>query len=567
MGHVSFESRKTGLRDTVVQSRWNSFEEEEALRVRDLLSYERVMDINPFEVGRRDLQARALFERRRRRIVALLRIEPFWDRTALSLSNGESQRVQLARALCHPLRLLILDEPFAGMDIGSRRHFHRVLEKLMASRLRVLVIATRPEDLPRRVTHVLRVGNCRILGAGPRAEMRGRITVSLSAGPDPATGAGLRGPKSAGGIRPLHVSPHVEAPFGRNADLRSAVSQACGLPAARSHERPDSFSAAGLGRTARRLEVCHTADRRSAPPPRATQVPPIPSKERRGLPLSSTPGAEPAPARTSPVNERTPGRGKGGARASGQRHSRPGPKDAPLFELRNVTVRYGEAVVLRDITWTVYAGENWALLGPNGSGKTTLLSLILGDHPQAYANDVRVFGKAREAGESIWDLKRKIGWVSPELHLHFEDSATCFDVVASGFRQTIGLFEPPTARQRAIARQWLARFHLLPFARTPLYGLSAGLQRMALLARALVNSPRLLILDEPCQGLDGPHRSLFLRAVDQLQRGGRVTVIYVTHRADELPRSIQQVLHLKNGLAVAELYDRRPNRQPNKRRV
>ena len=171
ISHVSFEDRKAEVHDTVVQSRWNSLEEESASLVRDFLSYERVMDINPFEVTARHRQARPQFERRMRRAVALLQVAPFLDRTLLSLSNGERQRVQLARALSHPMRLLILDEPFAGLDAATRAHFHAVLERLMATPLRVLLIATRIEDLPRHITHVLCVAQCRVVAAGPRADI------------------------------------------------------------------------------------------------------------------------------------------------------------------------------------------------------------------------------------------------------------------------------------------------------------------------------------------------------------------------------------------------------------
>src|ERR1017187_3502552 len=191
--------------------------------------------------------------------------------------------------------------------------------------------------------------------------------------------------------------------------------------------------------------------------------------------------------------------------------------------MRHITVRYGKAVILNNINWTIRAGESWALLGPNGSGKTTLLSLILGDNPQVYTNEVIVFGHQRGGGESVWDIKRHIGWVSPELHLHFNDSATCFEVVASGFHDTVGLFQSPTARQRTASRRCVARFQLLAFAGRPLFSLSAALQRMVLLARALVKQPRLLILDEPCQGLDSAHREFFVSAVDALIRAGAVT--------------------------------------------
>jgi molybdate transport system ATP-binding protein len=128
--------------------------------------------------------------------------------------------------------------------------------------------------------------------------------------------------------------------------------------------------------------------------------------------------------------------------------------------------------------------------------------------------------------------------------LHFDDAVTCLDVVMSGFHETIGLFHQPTARQRALARRWLTSFGLIEFARTPLFALSAGLQRMVLLARALVKQPRLLLLDEPCQGLDAAHRQVFVKAVDDLIRDGAVTAIYVTHRKDEIPPSIRRVLRL-----------------------
>jgi ABC-type molybdenum transport system, ATPase component/photorepair protein PhrA len=210
-------------------------------------------------------------------------------------------------------------------------------------------------------------------------------------------------------------------------------------------------------------------------------------------------------------------------------------------------VRYGAATILSNINWTIRAGESWALLGPNGSGKTTLLSLILGDNPQAYMNDVVVFGKQRGSGESIWEIKKFIGWVSPELHMHFDDSATCLEVVESGFHDSIGLFESLTPRQRAAAKGWLKEFRLGDFAKEPLFAVSAGLQRMVLLARALVKNPRLLILDEPCQGLDAAHCDFFVREVDALLRSGSVTAIYVTHRPEEIPRSIKRVMRLSNG--------------------
>jgi len=472
ISHVSFEDRKADVHDTVVQSRWNSLEEEGALLVRDFLSYERVMEINPFEVTRRPGKARSQFARRMRRAVGLLQVAPLLDRGLISLSNGERQRVQLARALSHPMRLLILDEPFAGLDAATRGHFHALLERLMETPLRVLLITTRVEDLPRHITHLLCVARCRVVAAGPRGAILSlpRVKRLFSA----AKAGTKRGPQSG------------QAAAGRRADI----------PVRRN---------AGTRYVSRTFEAVATAPHFCGQEcPRAVAV-------------------------------------------GSKRHARG--QDSlglELVRLRNVTVRYGNTVILHDINWTIRAGESWALLGPNGSGKTTLLSLILGDNPQVYTNDVVVFGRQRGSGESVWDIKRHIGWVSPELHLHFNNSATCFEVVASGFFDTVGLFQPLSARRRTAASSWLARFRLLEFADRPLFSLSAGLQRMVLLARALVKKPRLLILDEPCQGLDSAHRKLFVQAVDALIRAGTATVAYVTHRQDETPPSIQRVLRLHN---------------------
>jgi molybdate transport system ATP-binding protein len=163
-----------------------------------------------------------------------------------------------------------------------------------------------------------------------------------------------------------------------------------------------------------------------------------------------------------------------------------------------------------------------------------------------------VFGKQRGTGESIWELKRQIGWVSPELHTHFNENLSCLAVVESGLQDTVGLYAAVSSAGRKRSLAWLKRFGLGEFAGQPLFALSTGLQRMTLLARALVKQPRLLILDEPCQGLDDVHRELFIRSVDELLRSGQVTAIYVTHRAEEIPSSIKNVFRLKKGLRMAD---------------
>ena len=218
-----------------------------------------------------------------------------------------------------------------------------------------------------------------------------------------------------------------------------------------------------------------------------------------------------------------------------------------IVEMRSVTVRYGAITILDQVDLTVRKGEHWALLGPNGAGKSTLLSLLLADNPQAYANHVRLFGKQRGSGESIWDIKARIGWVAPELLAHYPPSWRCLDVVLSGFHSSLGLYRECTAEESERGRQVLSELDLQSLADRPLLELSQGLQRLVLLARALVGKPQLLVLDEPCQGLDALHAERVTSAVDRVAREGRASVIYVTHHEEEIPTCITHVLRLENG--------------------
>ena len=215
--------------------------------------------------------------------------------------------------------------------------------------------------------------------------------------------------------------------------------------------------------------------------------------------------------------------------------------------MNNVNVAYRGAPVLRHVNWTVRKGEKWALLGPNGAGKTTLLSLILADNPQAYGNDIKLFGKKRGSGESIWEIKKRIGWVSPELQLYYPRGATCLQVACSGWFDSIGLFEKCTPRKRDASLKWLKKFGLSSRAKDTFAHLSEGEQRLTLLARAMVKDPELLILDEPCQGLDAENRDRFLQVVDSVCRHKNKTMIYVTHRSDEFPKCITNVLGIDAG--------------------
>ena len=226
------------------------------------------------------------------------------------------------------------------------------------------------------------------------------------------------------------------------------------------------------------------------------------------------------------------------------------PHEAPFsyaVKMTAVTVRYGDKIILDNINWIVKKGDCWRVSGPNGAGKSTLLSLLTADNPQAYANEVYLFDQRRGAGESIWDIKKRIGYISPELHLHFDQSSTCSEVIASGLFDTIGLFRLLSDSQRQIVSTWLDIMHLEEFQHKTLRQLSTGQQRMTLLARAMVKNPPVLILDEPCQGLDDQQVTFIRELVDRIHSVFNTTVIYVSHYDHELPSCIDKFLELENG--------------------
>ena len=215
-----------------------------------------------------------------------------------------------------------------------------------------------------------------------------------------------------------------------------------------------------------------------------------------------------------------------------------------VIRLRNVTIRFGERVILNSLNWTVREGEHWALTGANGSGKSTLLSLINADNPQAYAHDIELFGRPRGTGETIWDIKSKIGFVSPELHRAFRQDATALNIVTSGHFDTEGLFRKPSEEQREIARHWMEEFGIGDLAERPFLRLSSGEQRLCLVARAFVKDPPLYILDEPLQGLDEPQRRHVKTLLDRYCGAPGKTLVMVTHYPEEYPGCIDHSLTL-----------------------
>ncbi|MBV4360035.1 ATP-binding cassette domain-containing protein [Pinibacter aurantiacus] len=224
------------------------------------------------------------------------------------------------------------------------------------------------------------------------------------------------------------------------------------------------------------------------------------------------------------------------------------------IEMKNVSVKYGEKEILHNIDWKVNRGEKWLLKGHNGAGKSTLLSLITGDNPQAYANEIYLFDKRRGSGESIWDIKKNIGYVSPELQWYFDNTVNCFQAVASGLFDTIGLFKHINKEQEEQVNKWLDYFELTAYGSKLLSALSASQQRLALLARAMVKNPPLLILDEPCQGLDQLQKNNFIELVDALCEDDQRTLIYVSHYAEEVPAAVNKMILLEHGKATIQEY-------------
>ena len=422
VAHVCFDvrARAANRESLFYQARWNIGAHARVLSVSDYLSERHVLRINPFQVLQEPV-GQTGFAAHRRQVIDLLDIRHLLSRELNQLSNGERRKVTIARALLKKPRLLILDNPFAGLDSHFRAKFQDIVRRLTREQLRIVVVTARPGEIPPDITHVLSVRDCRVVAQGPRET----------------------------------ILKHAANP--------------------------------------------------------------------------SLPSRAPAPdLESDPI-------------------AREGRDGAVLVRMRDVDVSYGDTPILSGINWTVRQDDHWALLGPNGSGKTTLLSLIMGDHPQAYANDIALFGKRRGSGESIWQIKKRIGWVSPELHMYYPKQISCLSVACSGFFDSVGLFSKCSAQQQQVALSWMQRLGVEHRADQLFSRISEGEQRLVLLARALVKQPLLLVLDEPCQGLDGPNRRRICQVVDAIGSRLDTSLIYVTHDTDELPGIITHTMHLDNG--------------------
>lgn len=358
-------------------------------------------------------------------LLAPLNIRPLLYKELIKLSNGETRRVMIAKALLQKPALLLLDNPFIGLDVQARQAFHGIIEHVIRTGVAV-VLVTSPGEIPDSITHVLQLSDSGVAGTFTREAFR---------------------------------SQYQETPALDTINIDPALIATLTAGAAQEH-----------------FDM--------------------------------------------------------------------------IVQMEDIHVKYGEHVILDGINWKIRPHEKWALLGPNGSGKSTLLSLINADNPQSYANKITLFDRRRGSGESIWDIKRKIGFVSPELHQYFTSMATCLQVAGSGFYDTIGYIRTCTPEQLEKARGWMQVLEIGEYADVPFKQVPASVQRLVLLARALVKNPPLLIFDEPCQGMDAHQKLHFKRVIETLCRHLPVTLIYVTHYEEELPESVTKFLRINNGKMI-----------------
>ena len=384
------------------QQRWNAHDQDEVPDVRDMLG--EIKD---------DKLKNELFE--------LFHIEPLLDKKIILLSSGELRKFQLTKTLLTAPRVLIMDNPFIGLDAPTRELLFSLLERLIKmSSVQIVLVLSMLDDIPSFITHVIPVDKMEVF------------------------------PKMA-----------------REAYLKAF------------HDRDtvDSFE----------------------------------ELQKRIINLAYD----------------------GNTYDSGE-----------VVKLNKVSIRYDDRTILKELDWTVRRGEKWALSGENGAGKSTLLSLVCADNPQSYANTLYLFDRKRGSGESIWDIKKRIGYVSPEMHLFYMENVPVLNIVSSGFFDSIGLFRKCTERQQQVALAWMRVFGIEELKDRSFLTLSSGEQRLALLARAFVKDPDLIILDEPLHGLDVSNKKKAAAIIEQFCSRPGKTLIYVTHYPHELPACVDKRFEL-----------------------
>jgi molybdate transport system ATP-binding protein len=360
-------------------------------------------------------------------IAAELKIQSLLEREFGVLSTGETRKVQIARILINSPEILILDEPFDGLDISSRIDLAKIIDNLMDDSRTVILVTHRQREILPNISHVLALRDGELIFKGKREDV---LT-----------------------------------------------------------------------------------------PPRMKLLYPSSFKTSFSMPAKEEGCKEHDTAAFSEI----------------------------LVSMKNVTIKYEETMVLDNVSWTMRTGENWVILGPNGCGKTTLLNLITGDNLQAYANEIYLFGKRRGSGESIWDIKRRTGIISSDLQIRYRKPITAFEVVLSGFFDSVGLYRDFTREQKETAEQWMEVLGIADKSDRIFNQLSYGEQRMQLLARSMVKTPPILIMDEPCQGLDRTNRQRILAAIEIVGHQSKTNIIYVTHYPHEIPACMTHMLEFEKG--------------------
>lgn len=364
----------------------------------------------------------------RNKLTEIFHLDSLMDKYIISLSSGELRKFQLTKTLGTGPRVLIMDNPFIGLDAQTRDQLRTLLNQLtQETYLTIILVLSKVDEIPDFITHVIP-------------------------------------------IEGLSILPKVT----RQTYQQQLLQQAC---PSLSEEKRDKI-----------LQ--------------------LPQKDLKKEDFYPQDGEE-------------------------------------ILKFNNVSIRYGSRTILKELDWTVNEGEKWALSGENGAGKSTLLSLVCADNPQAYACDIRLFGHRRGSGESIWQIKRHIGYVSPEMHRAYLKDLPAIDIVASGLTDSVGLYTRTKPEQKQICLHWMSIFGIEHLADRTFLKLSSGEQRLCLLARAFVKDPELLILDEPLHGLDLRNRALVKDIIDTFCSRPHKTLVMVTHYQEEFPRCITHSLFLR----------------------
>lgn len=223
--------------------------------------------------------------------------------------------------------------------------------------------------------------------------------------------------------------------------------------------------------------------------------------------------------------------------------------ESVLIKMENVSVSYDDRKITDNISWTIKQGEFWQLIGPNGAGKSTLLSLITGDNPKGFGQNLFLFGRKKGSGESVWDIKKQIGIFTTSMTDLFQKGHTLEQMILSGFFDSIGLYNEPTNLQKQIVAQWLEVIEMSALAKKRFIDLSIGQQRVALIVRAFLKHPPLLILDEPVEGLDDENVDLVIQLINTIKQETNVTILYVSHRIEAglAPTSVFELIPSATG--------------------